>query len=501
MEETNDLHPRQINQDKYKAVPLEEEEDYKMDEDCELKEQTKNKSDIFLSVNGRWVVYSFFLAANTLISMDHGSIPASTVELRKLTSYDQGIGLFGSLVYFGNVIGSLILFKIINMFNRKLLLIISLVGNAACLFWFVFTENLLVLFLNRTLVGIFQSYITIYMPVWCKQFGKVENRTTMIAFLQLVSPIGIFLGYLIASICIREQILGGWTFAFIAQGILIGFLTLLFLFVPRRYFRDDIYSYNDRKGNEYFKASNSIKDSDEIDNPDVERENLPLCSMLKIIFRQKVFVFGVLGLSVLIYVISGVQYWISDYIMAILNVKDQKTRLFYFTLVCFTSPTLGVLLGSITKNKICQNDMTKSLVFCFVLSILAGGFAIPVPLISNINYFVGFMWLVLFFGGGIVPVITNAIVAAVPPGLDASGNSITNLVSNLGGYLPAPYVYGILSDINHDRGVIGMRVTMWYSFVGIIFYGCAMIASFKNKEPEEENPNELLSSYNLKPNI
>ncbi len=142
--------------------------------------------------------------------------------------------------------------------------------------------------------------------------------------------------------------------------------------------------------------------------------------MLHIIFKQKIFVFGVLGLSVLIYVISGVQYWFSDYMSSILRVRDQKTRLFYFTLVCFTSPTLGVLLGSITKNKVCENDMTKSLVFCFVLSILAFAWAVPSVLVSNVNVYVSFMWLVLFFGAGIVPVITNIIVAAVPAGLDAS---------------------------------------------------------------------------------
>ena len=67
-----------------------------------------------LSSKSRMIVYSFFLISNVLISMDHGSIPASTLQLRQLTTHDQSIGLFGSLVYVGNIIGYLFLFAFIN---------------------------------------------------------------------------------------------------------------------------------------------------------------------------------------------------------------------------------------------------------------------------------------------------------------------------------------------------------------------------------------------------
>ena len=83
------------------------------------------------------------------------------------------------------------------------------------------------------------------------------------------------------------------------------------------------------------------------------------------------------------------------------------------------------------------------------------------------------MWLTLFFGGGIVPVLTNVIINSVPKKLEASGNSITNLLSNLLGYLPAPYVYGILNDIIQDKGRISMRFNMWYSILGVIFISLA----------------------------
>ena len=47
----------------------------------------------------------------------------------------------------------------------------------------------------------------------------------------------------------------------------------------------------------------------------------------------------------------------------ILLIKVQKERLFIFILVCFTSPTLGVLIETFTKGILCRNDRMKSLLF------------------------------------------------------------------------------------------------------------------------------------------
>ena len=186
-----------------------------------LEELIDQENLIKLSPKGRNIVFILYLVSNILISMDHGSIPASINELRQLTSYDQSIGLFGSLVYLGNIFGSMIFFSYINTFNRKILLLISLLGNSVCLFTFVVIENIPFLFFNRVLVGMLQAYITIYMPVWCNQYGLKSQRNYMIALIQLVSPVGIFLGYFIASICINDQIYGGWKFAFLVQAFLI----------------------------------------------------------------------------------------------------------------------------------------------------------------------------------------------------------------------------------------------------------------------------------------
>ena len=430
---------------------------------------------IEISPRGRNIVFILYLISNILISMDHGSIPASVNELRQLTNYDQSIGLFGSLVYFGNILGSMIFFSYINTYNRKTLLLISLFGNSVCLFTFVLIENIPFLFFNRILVGMLQSYITIYMPVWCNQFGLQSQRNYMIALIQLVSPIGIFLGYFIASICINDQIYGGWKFAFFVQGFLILFLTISFIFVPKTFFSKHYYSVGDSKEEEKI-----IRKSDEeVMNSDLNQD-LNYLEKIKVLMNYKVFIYSVLSMSILIYIITGVQYWVTDYLDAILGIKSQKDRLFLFTVACFTAPVLGVLIGTEVKNRLCQQNMRKSLLFCSLLGIFASISSVPVPITLNLFYFIIFMWLVLFFGAGIVPVLTSIIINSVPEEHMASANSMTNLLTNALGYLPAPYVYGILSDISGDLGVLGMKVTLWISIPGMIFLCLATYISIKD---------------------
>ena len=423
-------------------------------------------SDQELSKKGRNIVFILYLISNILISMDHGSIPASVNELRQLTSYDQSIGLFGSLVYFGSILGSLISFSLINTFDIKLLILISLLGNSICLYTFVIIENIPFLFFNRVIVGILQSFITIYMPVWCNQYGFQNSRNFMIALIQLVSPLGIFLGYFIASICINDQIYGGWKFAFLVQAVLITILAIFFLFIPKNFFSKYYHSVGETKEEEKI-----IRKTEEEELNISHNEDLSYFEKLKVLLEYKVFVHSMLGMSVLIYIITGVQYWVTDYLDAILGVKSQKDRLFLFTVACFTAPVFGVLMGTGIKHLYCKQNMRKSLIFCSLLGIFACLSSIPVPII--------FMWLVLFFGGGIVPVLTSIIINAVPDEHSGSANSISNLLTNTLGYLPAPYVYGILSDISGDLGALGMKVTMWISILGMLFICLAAYCSFK----------------------
>ena len=78
--------------------------------------------------------------------------------------------------------------------------------------------------------------------------------------------------------------------------------------------------------------------------------------------------------------------------------------------------------------------------------------------------------------------MTGITISVLPMNLQGSGNSLQSLISNLFGYLPAPYVYGVFSDIFEDNGKFGMMFNMYYSFVGVGLLGIATFIRFKQKD-------------------
>ena len=127
------------------------------------------------------------------------------------------------------------------------------------------------------------------------------------------------------------------------------------------------------------------------------------------------------------------------------------------------------------------------MVFCLISGAFAAFFAIFVPLTRNIHLFIFFLWLVLFFGGAIVPTMTGITITVLPRALQGSGNSLQSLISNLFGYLPAPYIYGVFSDMYNDKGKFGMMFTMYYSFVGVGFLIIATILRINEPDIEKMN--------------
>lgn len=69
-------------------------------------QKSSKKPNLILSRNIRWFIFIILLLISIMVSMDHGTIPAATVEIKEsLKQGDDVLGLFGSLVFFGNIIG------------------------------------------------------------------------------------------------------------------------------------------------------------------------------------------------------------------------------------------------------------------------------------------------------------------------------------------------------------------------------------------------------------
>ena len=458
-----------------------------------IKSDNKNNPNILISKSDRWYVYTLLVISNIFIQMDHGSIPASTWNLYKIFNSNQEIGLFGSFVFIGNLVGALIYFYLINIYQRKRLLINSMFLISICLITFILTTNTLFLLLNRGILGIFQSYFVIYLPLWCNQYGITNQRSIMLSIGQLTTPLGVFVGYLIASECISINENIGWKFSFVIQSVIIIIMIFLLFRVSESLFETKYVSYKDERNITdvtFFKLSESI-----IIDQDTNISDIINISYFKQIFSHKVYVLSILSISCLYYAVTGVQYWAGDYMNRILKVHSPQKRLLYFSIICFTSPTLGVICAGYSVNRLKHGyNNIRVYNYCFVLSIFTFVTGIISAFMSKVNLFILFTWLAFFFGGAIMPILTGIIITSLPQHLRASGNSLQLFFGTLLGYLPAPYIYGALEDYFDDGGKKSYFSNMVVLFLCVILLGYSR--KIKYEKIEDDNEYEIINNLN-----
>ena len=62
--------------------------------------------------------------------------------------------------------------------------------------------------------------------------------------------------------------------------------------------------------------------------------------------KNKVYLGLCVSLSGLYFVVTGIQYWMPDYLKFCLNVPSQMAAV-YFSFTCFSAPILGVVIGGL----------------------------------------------------------------------------------------------------------------------------------------------------------
>ena len=73
-------------------------------------------------------------------------------------------------------------------------------------------------------------------------------------------------------------------------------------------------------------------------------------------------------------------------------------------------------------------------------------FGFPLPFVPNTIVTVILVWIQFFCGGFCLPALMSMQINNVPQSTKTTANSVANGVYNLLGYLPAPYVYGLVYD-------------------------------------------------------
>lgn len=117
----------------------------------------------------------------------------------------------------------------------------------------------------------------------------------------------------------------------------------------------------------------------------------------------------------------------------------------FFAVVSFTAPVSGVLIGGLVTSFYGGYNTRKAQQLIQNIGIFLTVLVIPMPWINDIAIFILLIWIMLFFGGFILPSLTGIMLNTVPENQRASANSFAMFSYNCLGYMPSPAVYGFIS--------------------------------------------------------
>lgn len=178
-------------------------------------------------------------------------------------------------------------------------------------------------------------------------------------------------------------------------------------------------------------------------------------------------------LTGLFYVVTGIQYWLSDYLTSVIKVGDPTKIQLYFIFTTLSAPIGGVIVGGIITQSFGGYNTQKAMKMQCLMGACAVICALPIPFFSQF-YYVGILfWGVLFFGGFVLPPVTGIMIESVKSDQRASANSIANLTYNLLGYFPSAQVYGYIVGLTRKDSKWPMGALLYSTVltIGLLFAG------------------------------
>mmetsp|Transcript_2678 Transcript_2678/g.4509 ORF Transcript_2678/g.4509 Transcript_2678/m.4509 type:complete len:153 (+) Transcript_2678:1409-1867(+) len=116
-------------------------------------------------------------------------------------------------------------------------------------------------------------------------------------------------------------------------------------------------------------------------------------------------------------------------------------------MLSFTAPLSGVIIGGIVITNLGGYNSKRSHYCLVCMGLGAVLVCLPAPFIDKVPLFGSLIWLLLFFGGFILPPLTGIMLNSVSENQKTSANSLANLAYNLFGYMPSPLFYGFVSTL------------------------------------------------------
>lgn len=108
---------------------------------------------------------------------------------------------------------------------------------------------------------------------------------------------------------------------------------MITILAPYRFFKHSLHFLKKNKTN------NSIINTNEVNIKDKNKNRISLFQNM----RQALVLCSIIGRSIIMFIISFIQFWLYDYMTNILNIPSSTNIFLLFTIISFISPLLGTI--------------------------------------------------------------------------------------------------------------------------------------------------------------
>lgn len=98
-----------------------------------------------------------------------------------------------------------------------------------------------------------------------------------------------------------------------------------------------------------------------------------------------------LSLTMVYFVSTGIQFWITDYWVEVLGVEKERATI-WFAGLAITGPVIGVIVGGIVFSRIGGYTSPKAFPLTVFVMFCSAGFGMPSPFVSNLYLCVALLW-------------------------------------------------------------------------------------------------------------
>jgi hypothetical protein len=239
----------------------------------------------------------------------------------------------------------------------------------------------------------------------------------------------------------------------------------------------------------------------------------PKRPQLKKLLKNPVWLTVTFSISALLFVASGVQFWILTWLRKKYACPDGaenvdtticypfETILSHFIVVMLSSPIVGVILGSLLFDLKCvggyksRRGRFNSLCLVGFFSCICSVFCILTVHIDSYAFIVVSTWIFLFFGGGMLAPLTGITLQSVPIHARSLGASLSQLVLNLFGISLSNLLPGLVvgnvgekdaesADQRNLRN--GMVLIMYWSLWGLVLVIFAIFFQYRRMADERD---------------